>query len=282
MPATAAKIKKQSRQEYEDATHTVWISISDMRFDPRVNRVLRQSRVDEIAANFDADKLGIIHLSKRDDGTYVVIEGQHRVRALVQMGWQDQRMEARVYEGLSVAQEAELMLALNDKLTLSSLDGFLIAVNAEDPEAVTINNIVNAAGLVVDNQLKDGSVTAVGALQKIYRGEASASAGNTNPEVLAATLDIAIASWGKSKAAVNGSVLNGIGLLLHRYGDLVDRDVLVQKLGAIPGGPSGLLGRAKALREIRGSSVPRNVAATVVEVYNKSRRQGALSNWWAS
>lgn len=278
-PKAVTRARRTARRDWEEETHTIWVPISEMRFDPRVNRKLRQSRVDSIAANFDPEKVGIIHLSHRGDGSYIVIEGQHRVRALVQLGWTDQRMESKVYEGLTVAEEAERMLALNDKLTVSRIDEFLIAVVASDPEAVAINNIVRDAGLVIDGQSRDGVINCVAALEKVYRGE-SQSADAAHPKVLGQVLDVVTSAWGRTKAAGQGDIIQGVGLVLHRYGDQVELDRLITKLAPVPGGPAGLIGRARAAREYRGGSVARNVAAIVVEVYNKGRRQGALSDWW--
>src|SRR5215470_2943638 len=91
-----------------------WLRISELHFDPRINRTVKPSRVKTIVGEFDSDALGIIFVSKRAEGDYLVVDGQHRILALKEMGWGDQRVQCKVYPNLSLAQEAARTLRLNN------------------------------------------------------------------------------------------------------------------------------------------------------------------------
>lgn len=81
-----------------------WVPISLMRTSPVAQRELNQSRVDYIAANFDPEDLGTPTVSHRD-GHFYVIDGQHRVEALKQIGWGDQQIQCWSYDGLNEEQK---------------------------------------------------------------------------------------------------------------------------------------------------------------------------------
>lgn len=123
-----------------------------------------------------------------------------------------------------------------------------------------------------------GGVTAVDKLEKIYDG-----GGITSPRegrvALARTLTVIKQAWGASPAGFNGALLHGVGLVQLRYNGAIDQAALATKLAPIKGGAPGLLGNARALREMTGRPVHHCVASIVVDAYNKGRRVGKLDDW---
>lgn len=261
---------------------TEWLRVGDLSLDSRVNRGTERTRshIEKIKREFDPNLVGIIQVSKRRDGAYLVIDGQHRCIAIKEMWGDDERVECKIHEGLALAEEAARVRGLNNTRRFSALEDFLKGVTAGDPECIAVNKIVQDAHLVIDDQSSDGHITAIGALLKIYRGEGSTTT-KANGKALIQTLNVVQRSWGRVSAALQGSLLHGVGLVILRYGDQLDLDALVTKLGPVPGGPNGVLARAKQMREIRGGTVPKAVAGTVVDLYNKGRRNGSLGDWWS-
>lgn len=259
-----------------------WLPVSELQFDERVNRPVNMARVAWIANNFNPEWVGVLTVSQRTNGRgtgYFVIDGQHRTRALLRMGWTDQRVPCHVRRDLAESDEAGLFVGLNTSAKPGAYQRFAKSVLAGDPEAVAIDKIVRSVGLRVNEQQGDGHVTAVATLEAIYRG--GRRTGGEDPHALLATLRIATNSWGKTAAAMNGQVLHGLGLVVRRYGSGIDHDDLEKKLGPYPGGPARLLGAARGLRDLRGGSVANCVAAVIVATYNKGRRTTGVTDWWA-
>lgn len=262
----------------EQAITTVWLPIAALRFDPRVNRVIEESRVESIASAFDPDAVGVAEVSEREDGTYVVIDAQHRILAMIKMGWGDQRIECKVHRGLSVKQEAALALLLNNTKAWTPLEKFKKRIEAGEKIAVAINDIVTTCGYVIDGAPTDGHIGCVAALETIYTGRRFA-ADKTQPKVLHDTLTIATDAWGRTKHSVQGHVVNGLGGVLHQYGSLIERETLVAKLAGYPGGPGRLIGAAKGLRDSKPWSVADCVSSIIVDAYNRQKRNGKLAEW---
>lgn len=87
------------------------IPVADMKVDSTYQRPADNKRVDKIANNWDDMKANLIHVSHRADG-YYVIDGNHTRLAFMKVG--GEQMPCRVYEGLSVEEEARLFYELNN------------------------------------------------------------------------------------------------------------------------------------------------------------------------
>lgn len=226
-------------------------------------------RVKVIADNLDLDALGLFIVSRRADGSLYVIDGQHRIEALRQYGWQnDWKVECRVYEKLTVEQEAELYRQLNDTRPLKAWDFFKAGLVSGDAGCLEIDATVRSAGLKVSGQCGDGKVGCVTTLRQVH--------GRYGKDVLRRALEIATASWGHTAAAVEKELVHGLSIVTATYNGELDTPWLVKKLAKAPGGPSGLLGRARGLKEIATAPLYRIVAQQVVALYNKGRRTNLL------
>src|SRR4029077_5146505 len=130
-------------------------------------RELTQGRVDRIlGSGFDPELMGYPGVSERD-GHFWILDGQARVGALKQwLGeWKGQQVQCRVFIGLTVEQEAEIFLELNDFKQVSAFAKFLNAVTAGRPVETDIDRIVRSNDLLVsrDSSL-DNTVSCVSTL----------------------------------------------------------------------------------------------------------------------
>lgn len=256
--------------------HTV-LPVSHLEVDPATQRTLRTGHVKNIVSDFDPDFFGEPVVSHRG-GHYFVVDGQHRVEALRQMGWGDQKIPVLLYEGLSLAEEAELFLMLQRRKAPSTFDKFRIQITSGDHVACDIDRIVRAQGLVLSDQQKAGAISAVVALREVYLGVGLT---HESPALLAKTLRLLKTAWGPISAAFDGLLIIGAGMVLARYSGVVDEAVLAQKLARVGGGPNGIIARAKHEREIRRGRAASCVAAVMVYAYNEGRRTGKLEDWWS-
>lgn len=259
-------------QHLERKATVKWVPINLMKVSPLAQREFKQYRVDRIIKNFDPERLGVPTVNKRDGEVYIV-DGQHRVQAVREMGWEDQQLQCTVYDGLTEEQEADLFLALNDILPVSSMDKYKVGVVARRKSEVDIDRVVRSLGLKVTLDKTEGAIRAVGTLQRVYDRSGVA--------VLKRTLNLTVESYGDS--GLQAAVIDGIAFVIQRYGDSIDDGWFAQRLGGARAGVSGLLSTAEVIRKQTSASKGHAVAAAVVQTYNGgSNRNGVkkLPNWW--
>lgn len=253
----------------ERAARLHWVNITDMKVSPLAQREMKQARVDKIAANFDAEMIGVPILSLRDEAYYIV-DGQHRVNALINIGWGDQELQCWVYQGLSEADEAEMFLVLNDILMVEAMSRYKVGITAGREIECDIDRVVRGHGMVVSRDDVPGAIMAVGTLRKLYT--------MSDAKTLARTLNIIGKAYGD--AGLEAAVIEGIGLLCHRYNGQLDDQRAIEKLGEMRGGVNGLTNSANKIRLATGNAKAHCLAAAAVEVINRGRGP-KLPSWWS-
>jgi hypothetical protein len=258
---TGKRVQREARLE--------WVPIPDMRVSPLAQRDLNQARVDQLAADFDLEQLGTPTVNLRD-GHWFIIDGQHRMEALKAIGYADQSVECWAYKGLSDVEEAEKFLKLNDTLTVAAFPKFKVAVQAGRAEECEIDRIVRSVQLRVSMDRSQGAISAVNTLRRVYR--------RGGPQCLARALVIIREAYGDP--GLEAMVLDGIGLLIHRYGDAVNDERVIAALAGASGGVNALLGKAENLRRQTGNAKAHCVAAAAVELVNRGKGGRKLPSWW--
>lgn len=259
-----------------------WVEVKTIETDPRIQRPLNEGWVNREAERFDPDALGfpvVVEIPDSKGGIRrYVVDGQHRVALVRKALGDDQMMECEVIRGITLAQAAKIFRLRNTARKPTAVQSFLIGVTEGHEECVAINNIVHNVGLSIDRNPRDGTVAAVASLQKIFRGDKAKGTGK-NSLALKRTLGTALNSWGRSGEAMNGHILEGLGMVVLRYGDTIDFDALEKKLRQFKGGALGLLGAARGLKDSFGGSVANCVAHQIVIVYNRGRGKHGLEDW---
>lgn len=253
--------KEKSTSRYLPAN---WLTI-----DREYQREPIRSHYLHIAENLDLDALDIFHVSERHDGSLVIIDGQHRWMALHEQGVAEWGVECRVYEGLDRKREAELYRQLNRTRKPKPWDDFKAGLIQGDPECMNIRNAARAAGWEVNGQCRDGFVSCISTLREIYRRPGGVWH-------LQYALEDARGAWGTSHIGVEKSMLAGLALIHRTYSKEVDRHILKKKLAKAQGGPSGILGKARSLRDLHAKPIYRLCASVMLATYNRGRRKGQL------
>lgn len=266
---------KPTGKKIEREAHLRWIPLAKMRVNPQAQRELNQARVDKIASEMDLEQLGNPTVNERD-GWYYIIDGQHRNEALKKWlgdeDWKGQSLQCWTYEGdnaLSEEEEAEVFLKLNDTLTVATFEKFRIGVKSGRTEETDIDRIVHTQDLRISRERGGGAIRAVATLRKVYR---------LGPATLARTLGIIRDAYGD--AGLEAPVLEGLGLVCHRYNGDLDEGVAKQRLSNAHGGVNGLLNNAEKMRAQTGNARAHCVAAAAVEIYNRGRGVKKLRSWW--
>ena len=247
-----------------------WVPLDKLEVSPLAQREIRPAWVAELAANLDLEQIGALTINERN-GRYYIIDGQHRAEAMRMFGFNNEKLQCFTYHGLTVEEEAEMFLKLNNRLKVSTMDEFNIAVQAGRKDPVEINRIVNEAGLHVASG-GEGAVRAVGKLQKVYSRSGSM--------VLATTLAIIRDAYGTH--GFSAEVIDGIGLFVDRYSDQMDQDKLVKALMGSDGTLTALLNKTEILRKQTGALKAQCVAAAATDIYNKVQKGAKIPSWWKS
>lgn len=271
MNKTAAKYGKQLVRSNRKLD---LVRLGLVKVSPLCQRELRKEWVDEILSRFDIDKLGNPEVSHRD-GHFYIMDGQHRieaVKAFLGKGWEEQHIECFVAEGLSEEEEAEVFLSLNDRRAVSVFERFKVAVRAGRPVETEIAAIVKSEHLAISKQLStSGAVACVGTLIRVYQRNGS--------DALRRALVLARDSFGDS--GMDACVIDGFGLVCHRYNGMLNEATAIQSLSKAHGGVNGLLGLAEQMRKQTGNQKSHCVAAATVTIVNRDRKgANKLQPWW--
>lgn len=235
----------------------------DLAVDEDTQRKYDPAHAKRIADNFDVTLVGLLQVSKRDDGQYYVVDGQHRRAAAIIAGHGHRPLACQVVEGLTLAEEARRFVGVNSTTKKpSALDLFRLRVKSGEDTAVAINTIVERHGLHAGTGAGQGQIQAVVALEKVYKEHGAV--------ILSDTLDVLTGAWDRERDAFDATMIRGLGSVLARYPDL-DQERLVKVL-AKSGDPGRLIGKARSLGEVlkvnRGAAMHR----AIVEVYNAKLR----------
>lgn len=245
------------------------VPVALIKVDDEIQRQLDRPRVNTMAQDFDMNALGVVTVSDRGDkeGIYVV-DGQHRVAAMVLAGGEEQSIQARVFTGLTRAEEAVLYRRLNTTKKPQALDLFRSRLIEEDPTALAVQDIYTRHGWKLGfSGATGGRLSAVAAMERIYRLE---------PLALDRAIYSLTKAWGRTRESSDGRIVEGLGLFFWRHGDTVEIDTLIQRLAALGGGASGLVGKAHSIKDLTNKPIGRAMASYLTDLYNKGKSTRAL------
>lgn len=257
--------KSSGRVTYE----MVGRKVGDLWVDPNVQRSLRKARVTTMANAFASDALGVLTTSFRDPKRIHVIDGQHRYRA-AEMAAYTGVIQTMEYHGLTVPEEAALFRLLNATEKVSRIDQYLLSCVEQNPDSLRLAGFLAAHGWAVGVSGTEGRLSAIASLERVYA---------LAPEAADGTLAVLTAAYGHRAAAVQGSLVEGVGRMLARYGRDVDLTDLSARLAKVPGGADGLVGNARGQAMTRTGNLSTQVARVVTNLYNQRRRTTAVPEW---
>ena len=155
-------------------------------------RILNMKNVAGIVKNFDPAKLGVLVVSHRADGTYAVLDGQHRLTALRRLGYD--AANCIVLEGMTIRQEADYFRRQN-----------------ENKQSLRIKELMDQYGFRHGKSGQPMCICAIGALQRILR--------RFGDRTLELTLACIAATWPHDSTILRGEMLAGLGEFWRRYSE---------------------------------------------------------------
>lgn len=264
MSSLVSKIEGMTSFETPEGTVQVPLpkmELRDLRTvsrDPEYQRPTSDKKIKQIRDHFQPESLGVFIVSHRTDDTEVMLDGQHRQAAAVEVGyfvhW------CQIYEGLTQAQEAAIFVGCNtQRFVPSPFYRFRAQKVAAVAGAADIERICAEMGAPISNSHGKG-ITAVTAVQKIFEkgGEPYLR------QVIGLTQEI----WGGDLHVYDGYVLQALDLFLSAYGShenfTVDKFIEKMKRQTL----SDFLADANGFSRLYGGRTPINLARAFLRAYN--------------
>lgn len=257
-----------------------WLRADTLTVDPAYQRAENDPKIRKIMREFNPDAIGVLYVSRRDDGTVVIIDGQQRRAAFLRMGWGDQRLPCMVYSGLTQAEEASLWTDYNELRTKPTpLDRFRADLVAGDPDAVSVQQILDRHNLTFGTATTKRAyvIRSVGAVRTVHQ--------RAGTDVLDQTLDSLNRAWPQSPDAFQGEFIQAVGAVYARFGSRIARNRLVDVLQAEA--PDLFIRRAVIRHAESGTgargaagngALTTTVAKMVCENYNQSKPKLAVES----
>jgi hypothetical protein len=253
------------------------LRVDHLAVDPRVQRALDPRRVRAIAAELDFAALGTLVVSHRGDGTYHLVDGQTRVAALKESGNGEYEADCKIFENLTLAEEAKLFRLTNNTKQVKPTTKFVIRVVEGEPKAVAMNQILERNGWKVTGAVSRGNFSAVAALEWVYDGAGLYEPGNL--DACDTVINVLTVAFGLNQDGMRAELVRGMGLVVLRYGEELDLRKLATDLSQHDGGPTGVIGDARQLRKLRSANIAHAMAEVLVGMVNKGRRTRRIPEW---
>lgn len=240
-------------------------------------RALDQGRVNRLAADFQADALGVLTISLRPDGSRAIIDGQHRQTAALQVGY-DRAVTAVQYEGLSPADEAVMFLHLNNTKQVQPIDKFRARIIAGEVKATAIKRVLDEHGWIVRISQEDWSLTAISAAEKVYDGMGVVQGDDAT--LLHNVMTVISSAWNGQATSANGALLTAMGKFLGWYGTDVDYEKMTRDLAGVK--PRNLLADFRTLKDIQRVDMSNAGARVLQGIHDSGRRTATRLPEWVN
>lgn len=255
----------------------VELHCKEFSVDLKVQRMLNENRAEDMAEDFQPQALGLITASRRVDGHTYVLDGAHRVSAARKAHY-DGLMATRLFENLTLQEEAQLFLTLNSSRAVQPIDRFKVRITQGEPAAVAINNVLKNYGVHVDwaSNTSLNTISAIGTLEKVYRGVGIREEGEY-PDLVDNVIKTLVRAYGDQdgkldRATYSRTVLEGMGIFIATFGKRIDYDRLVYALQNTV--PRQIVANTRTLRDakVKGASLGMNAATVIWQQYNSRNR----------
>lgn len=239
---------------------TSTVKANDLKIDHSYQRVPSQAKIDKIIKNFNSSAIGVVTLSIRENNDLYIIDGQHRVEALKKMGLGDRDLNAIVLFNLTVAQEAELFVTMNDSRTKPKRgDIYRASVKAGDSVSVEIQSVFDKFGLKVAEKPGYKIIRAIGTVHKVY----SRIGVNKLEEVLS----LLIEANGDHSTSFQAEYIEAVSCLVVQFKDL-DKKRLSQAINGIGDPALAVLKASSIATTSKPIDKTLSLASMILDKYN--------------
>ncbi|MET8831597.1 DUF6551 family protein [Streptomyces sp. NPDC004610] len=218
--ATARKVvvkqrRKAAEPEYEPVpadprpVHYEKVRVGLLEVDPSLDaqRMFQRSWANKLGKKWNPRLLLPAIVSKRPDGRYYLLDGQHSTHVAEEKHGPDFERHCMVYEELTPAEEAALFLAANrDRKAVKPVDNYRVALTAGEPLVTRVNAEVESCGLTVTGSTSPNQVGAVQAILTI---------GEKRVDLLPKVLTTLAEAWGRDGTSWDNMMIRAVGMVIY-------------------------------------------------------------------
>lgn len=260
---------RKEKKEKPRVPQRIPLNSANLHSDQPYQRPVRKADVQKIVDNYDPVLMDDIIVSFRD-GSYYVIDGQHRLSALRTIYKGECTVFCKVFTGLSYTEEAELYNRFNSaKKQLTYSDKARAHVEAkDDPELNDIKHIVERTGFRLN--LSGNGCSAQDTVSCLLASvTAYKKLGRNGFEWM---LRLINQFWAGQKNNAHRHIISGMALFLDTYKDALNEVDFVKRMSHTT--PQAILDAARTDQSSRQADI--RVANQIRLQYNGSRKVGTL------
>lgn len=200
------------------------IPIKNLVSNQDYQRMLSESHIKKALAEFDVYQINPVKVSRREGVNYV-FDGQHTIEIVAaESGSRETPVWCMIYDDLAYREEAHIFADQQKNVKkLTPYETFIAHVEAGDAKQSMIKAVVESYGLAITSNQQPYGIGAITALEYIYD--------KYGQNVLDSTIHLAVATWEGERYSLSGTMLKGIARILVTYGDSINEDIFVDKLG---------------------------------------------------
>ncbi len=238
------------------------LKLSSLSIDHRYQGHMVRSHINKLKREYDPRLVGVFMISRRQDGSSLILDGQHREAVLRELGHIDIPVGCIVLEGLSYEEEAYLYHKFNEnRRKKTPQERIKSAIEAKESWALAVRDAVTQAGFRLnfdDSLLANGRIPGAESLIFVQT--------NYRPSHLQETLTTFASIWG-TRLGPRAVVIRGIADFLSVYRGVATPS----RLASCPlrlADPDVLARSAQDRKRILRISSPEAFSALIVEHYN--------------
>lgn len=241
--------------------HFEQIPIKNLVSNQDYQRSLSQAHIARAAKNFDLYQINPVKVSRRDGINYV-FNGQHTIEivALVS-GSRETPVWCMIYDDLCYEHEADIFA--NQQKYVKSLqpyEVFMANIEAGNDEQLMIRSLIESYGLTLGTKKGHNIICAISTLESIYE--------KYGYHGLSRVLRLIIGAWEGDLNSFSANMLNAVTRLVAIYGDSLDDEIFIDRLGAI-----SVKQLTRNAKDRRSGSM--GYAEVMVIEYNGKRKNGS-------
>lgn len=202
-----------------------WLDIDDLTIEKKYQRGTQskrsQNNIANIIISFDWSKFGVIVVAKLDGGRlYSIIDGQHRVEAVLQIESID-KVPCCIVESSKLVDQAKTFVGINkNRVALHSLHQFHADVAAGDLLCMGVKKMCDRINITIPKTPPQGGGTkpreiqATGALKALYK--------KFGPVHLSNALKIVAEAYPETKGQMRPMFIQTLTRIYHAAGDKIN------------------------------------------------------------
>lgn len=246
-----------------------WVDVELIDVDSNYQREIRPQLVDRILRTFSWARFGAVVLSRKGDGRFNVVEGQHRWKA-ASLHPDVGAVPAVIVSHDDAAGEAGSFLAINrDRMAVSSVEQYWAGLAAGDDTAIAISRVLQAAGCDVVPSAGYYRPNLTNSISAIKRCLERYGDGATKRALM-----VIRKAWPDEAKALRGTLITALARLIrNNAGTLADPELVA---AIRPQSFAQMTAHAEQLRKLAGGAADVALSKTICELYNKGKRVNTI------